>query len=222
MIIGKDFIFIHVPKCAGSSFCRMMLERHGLGETFDPHSTARDIPEGLRDSHFVFGFMRDPIKQAVSNFVYHTRSWGNDFKDTMTFEDWCEWRWGGRNLEWASKWITNQHHLEYGHHMNVRPSAGFFCDEEGKCIADHIFRFEEMKESTQFLSEKLGIDCDLSDYHVLTIKRNENVKPLVTDRCIELIKNAKLIDFILHGKPGQIKTNYSSPTVPNYAYSRFR
>ena len=221
MIIGPNFIFLHVPKCAGSSFCRMMLERHGLEETGDPHSTARDIPMELRKTHFIFGFMRDPVKQAVSNFVYHTRSWRWRFKEEMTFEDWCEWRWGDKNQEWASKWILDPHCLNYGHHMNVRPSAGFFCDEEGDCIANHIYRFEDMKESTAHLSDKLGIDCDLSEYRVLQIERNKDIKPEVTDRCVELLKKRKLIDFILHGKPGQIKTNYSCPTVPKYAYSQF-
>jgi hypothetical protein len=221
MIIGPNFIFIHTPKCAGSSFCKMMLERHGLKETGDPHSTARDIPMELRESHYIFGFMRDPVKQAVSNFVYHTRSWKEKFDKEMTFEDWCEWRWGEKEQGWASKWIHDPHCLKYGYHMNVRPSAGFFCDENGKCIADHIYRFEDMKESTQNISDKLEIDCDLSNYHVLTIKKNANVKPKVTDRCVELLKSAKLIDFILHGKPGEIKTNYSSPTVPGYAYAQF-
>ena len=221
MIIGKNFIFLHVPKCAGSSFCRMMLKRHGLKETGDPHSTARDIPPELRESHYIFGFMRDPVKQAVSNFVYHTRSWRENFKDTMTFEDWCEWRWGGKTKDWASEWIFNSRFLDYGHHMNVRPSAGFFCDEKGDCIANHIYRFEDMKESTEHISDTLGIDCDLSDFNILRIGRNVDIKPEVTDRCVELLKQAKLIDFILYRKEGQIKTNYSCPTVPNYAYARF-
>jgi len=221
MIIGPDFIFIHVPKCAGSSFCKMMLKRHGLKETGNPHSTARDIPVELRESHFIFGFMRDPVKQAVSNFVYHTSSWKHNFDSEMTFEDWCEWRWGGKEQDWASKWILNPHCLEYGHHMNIRPSAGFFCDEDGKCIATHIFRFEEMLESTRQLSATLELDCDLSNFHVLKSSGRSKVEPVVTDRCVELIKRAKLIDFALYAKSGRVPTNYSCPTVPRYAYARF-
>ena len=221
MIIGSNFIFIHVPKCAGSSFCRMMLKRHGLEEWGDPHSTARDIPHELRKTHFIFGFMRDPVKQAKSNFIYHTRSWGDDFDMSMTFEQWCEWRWGGKSYDWGSKWIFAKRHLDYGYTFNIRPSAGFFCDENGDCIADHIYRFEDMEESTSDLSRRLGINCDISDFSVLKFKKGPDRQAEITPKCVELIKDAKYMDFVMYGRPGDVSTNYRCPTVPNYAYARF-
>ena len=220
MIIGDKFIFLHIPKAAGSSFCRMMRERHGLTESFDPHSTARDIPQELRETHFIFGFLRDPVKAEASNYFYHTSSWQHNFDTDMGFERWCEWKFGGKDQDWASPWIKRPDLRQYGHDFNARSSAGFFCDEDGKCIADHIFRFEDMKESTDALSDALGIDCDLSDYHVLATKSNQAPRPVITPRSEELIYKAKAIDFALHRGEGDISTNYSCPTVPNYAYTR--
>ena len=220
MIIGPDFLFIHTPKCAGSSMVRMFKERHGLEEWGDPHSTARDIPQELRESHFIFGFLREPVKAEASNYYYHTSSWQHNFDPEMGFERWCEWKFGGKDQDWASPWIKRPGLRQYGHDFNARSSAGFFCDEDGKCIADHIFRFEDMKESTDALSDALGIDCDLSDYHVLATKSNQAPRPVITPRSEELIYKAKAIDFALHRGEGDISTNYSCPTVPNYAYTR--
>ena len=220
MIIGKDFIFLHIPKAAGSSFCRMMRDRHGLGETLDPHSTARDIPQELRESHFIFGFLREPVKAEASNYYYHTTSWQHNFDPDMGFERWCEWKFGGKDQEWASPWIKKADLLQYGHDFNATASAGFFCDEDGKCIADRICRFENMKEETAWLSDKLGLDCDLDEYHVLATSGNTTPKPVITPRSEKLIYKAKAIDFALHRGVGDISTDFGHPTVPNYAYAR--
>ncbi len=220
MIIGSNFIFLHIPKAAGSSFCRMMRERHGLKESFDPHSTARDIPQELRKSHFIFGFLRDPVKAEASNYQYHTSSWQHNFDPDMGFERWCEWKFGGKDQDWASPWIKKEDLRQYGHDFNATPSAGFFCDENGDCIADQIFRFEDMKDSTGLISYRLGLDCDLDDYHVLSTKSVTNPKPVITPRCEELIRKAKGIDFTLHSAEGVISTDFNYPTVENYAYTR--
>ena len=217
MIIGKDFVFLHVPKCAGSSFCKMMKERHGYNESFDPHSTAVDIPEEHRDK-FIFGFMRDPVKQEASNFFYHTQSWKGNVVD-MEFENWCEWRFAGHDMHWSETWIKKADLRQYGYDFNFTPQAGYFCDENGLCIADRIFRQEDMKEATAELTERLGLDCDLLDYHVLDTSNHVAKRPVITDRCRELIYDAKHFDFDLHGDEGPIRTNYTfAPIKSGYAY----
>ena len=134
MIIGSNFVYLHVPKTGGSSFCRMMKLRHGLKETLseiqDEHNSARDIPHSIRESHFIFGLMRDPIKAEASNYYYHTSSWKERCLPGFSFEHWCEWRFGGKDRAWASPWLDKPSHLEYGHIFSVRPSAGYFCDEK--------------------------------------------------------------------------------------------
>ena len=220
MIIGDKWIFLHIPKAAGSSMVRMFKERHGLEEWGDPHSTARDIPKELRETHFIFGFMRDPVKAEASNYYYHTSSWGDHFDPDMGFERWCEWRFTDKPQDWASPWIKKAELRQYGHDFNARPSAGFFCDEDCRCIADHIFRFEKMELSTDILSDILGIDCDLKDYHVLSTKSQTLPRPVVTPRSERLIWEAKACDFALHKTKGHIPNNYYCPTVPDYAYAR--
>ena len=220
MIIGENFIFLHIPKAAGSSFCKMFKERHGLHEWGDPHSTARDIPKEMLAGRHVFGFLRDPVKAEASNYYYHTSSWGDNFDPAMGFENWCEWRFASKPQQWASTWIKKPDLCQYGHDFNARASAGFFCDENGQCIADAIYRFENMKDATTKLSYLLGIDCDISDYHQLASAGRPNPKPVITPRCVELIRKAKEMDFTLHEAEGPISTNFVHPTVKGYAYAR--
>ena len=77
-----------------------------------------------------------------------------------------------------------------------------------------------MELSTDILSDILGIDCNLKDYHVLSTKSQTLPRPVVTPRCEELIYKAKAIDFALHKRDKHISTNYCCPTVPGYAYAR--
>ena len=77
-----------------------------------------------------------------------------------------------------------------------------------------------MKTATYQLSYRLGIDCDLENYDMLSTKGRENPRPEVTPRATELIYRAKAIDFHLHGSDGPIPLDFSCPTVEDYAYAR--
>ena len=71
MNIGSNFVYIHVPKTAGSSLEKMLETRHGIPKArMHMHSAAIDIPEADR-SKFVFGFVRHPILAEYSNYRYH-------------------------------------------------------------------------------------------------------------------------------------------------------
>ena len=70
------------------------------------------------------------------------------------------------------------------------------------------------------IGKKLGLDCNLKDIHVLKSSVKKHPKPVVTDRCVELIRNAKPMDFILYYREGDIPTNYRCDTVDKYAYTR--
>ncbi len=224
MIIGHNFVYLHIPKTGGTSFCKMMSHRHNLEETVrwtrDEHNTARDILSDLRDSHFIFGLMRDPVTHEASNFYYNTTTWGNNCSPDFTFENWCEWRYGGKHEQWASQWLLNPANVRFGYAFSTRQTVGYFCDEDGNCIASRIYRFEDMKKSIGEISKDIGINCDLTGYHFFDSSRKTQPKPVVTDRCVELIRAAKPLDFILHGLDGDISTDFRCKTAPRYAYTR--
>lgn len=219
MIIGKNFVWIHVPKCAGSSFEEMMAERHGLKIYGGQHNTARDIPQEHRGKTII-GFMRSPLEAEVSNWRYHNFSWENN--GTFTFERWCRWRYE-KDMQWGYFLGLNKHDAEYGHVFNVRQQAGYFCDETGQSLATHIFRFTELESSLQKISEITGLNCEISKYNGMSYnwgRGKEDYRKHITPESEIIMRKAKPFDFRLWQTSGPIHTDFTCPTVPNYAYSR--
>ena len=219
MILLPNHIFIHVPKTAGSSFEEMMFQRHGFPVSGDQHNIAASIPIGHLHKE-VFGFMRDPLIAEVSNWRYHYFSWGSS---KMTFEEWCEWRYGDKPEEYGYELGLKKDQVEYGYKFNVRPSAGYFCDALGKCVADRIYRYEDIGNALVELSEILEIDCSINGFQAMEYgwsRGREKYVEHITPRAEELVSKAKAIDFELHWAEGDIPIEYDCPVVRRYAYSR--
>lgn len=220
MIIGSDFVYLHIPKTGGSSFEAMMKDRHGLDVYGDQHNIAADIP-AEHSNKFTFGFMRDPIMAECSNWRYHAKSWQTDL--FFTFEAWCEWRFGGLKMEHGLEMGLNSHQAAYGHIFNVRPDAGYFCDATGNCVADIIYRYEEIGNALEDISDRLGKNCSINGFNAMTYgwsRGREDYSKHVTDRAYELVYEAKKIDFDLHGSKGPINIEYQAEVAPHYAYTR--
>ena len=220
MIIFDNAVWLHVPKTGGSSFEMMCEQRHGIKISGVQHDTARDIPAEHRDK-WVFGFIRDPMFAEYSNYRYHKFSWGGNEK--FDFDSWCEWRYTDKPEEYGYELGLNDIQVGYGYKFNILPQAGYFCDEDGKCIADAIFRYEGIGDALPAVSEKLGLDCLIDGFQDMQYdwsRGNERYKDNITYRSIEIMREAKGVDFMLHSLPGNVTTDYRLPTVPNYAYSR--
>ena len=225
MIVFPDdkAVWIHVPKTAGSAFEEMCWNRHGLPVTGMQHDTARDIPSRL-DEAWVFGFIRDPIMAEVSDWMYHKFSWKAN--ENFTFENWCRWRFEDESLGHHFG-IQNPDDVRHGRNWNIRPQAGYFCDVDGYCIADAIFRYEELEESLKIASDITGLDLSLppSPVGVETMtypwsQGREDYSLYVTDEAERILRGAKGLDFMIYNWPGHVLRKYKCPTVPDYAYSR--
>ena len=220
MIIGDDFVYIHTPKTAGSSFEAIMKERHGLDVHGDQHNAATDIPAEHSDK-FTFGFLRDPLMAEVSNWRYHAYAW--KALNSLTFERWCTWRYDHRSKEYGEQVGLTDHQVDYGYIFNVRPSAGYFCDSTGKCVADVIYRYEEIEAALEDIGDRLGKDCSISGFTNMSYswgRGREDYAQHVTDKAYELVYKAKKIDFDLHGTIGPINVDYHTEVAPTYAYTR--
>jgi len=219
MIIGNDFIYIHVCKTAGSSFEQMMKQRHGLDVYKGQHSIAAEIPAEHRGK-FIFGFMRDPVWAECSNWRYHWFSWGQPA--TMTFENWCRYRFVEGDEKLGDSFEITQEQRDYAAIFNVRPSAGFFCDEDGHCIADRIYRYESLGLALEDISSRTGLDCSLEGFQGMEYnwsRGRENYAKHVTPAAREIVENYKAIDVMLHRKAGKIETNFNFPICDRYCYS---
>lgn len=219
MIIFDNALYLHIPKTGGTSFEQMMEERHKIKVFGDQHNTAVDIP--MSDLHKkVFGFMRDPLIAEISNWRYHYFCWS---AMEMTFEKWCEWRFGDEDEDYGYSMGLQPHQVKHGYKFNVRPSAGYFCNALGQCVADRIYRYEEIEDAMEEISDMLGMDCSIDGFRGMQFawsRGKEKYSQYITPRVEKLVRKAKAIDFKLHGAQGRIPTNYTCRSVRDYGYAR--
>lgn len=68
-VVGKDFLFIHVPKCAGKSLSKRL---GGVTRGVPSHAPLSFFTNDVRAGRFAFGFVRNPWDRMVSAYVFIT------------------------------------------------------------------------------------------------------------------------------------------------------
>jgi hypothetical protein len=154
--LQRGLIFVHVPKCAGTSFLESLFgQQTGLG-----HKTARQYLRIYGFSPYIasykFGFVRNPYDRLVSAFEY-LRKGGNNSSDRefsnrhmkhfKGFDDFI--------LEGLSK------SGEIRNHLHFKKQSHFLCID-GAVAVDFVGRFENIEEDFAYLSRQFGKHKDLS------------------------------------------------------------
>jgi len=154
-------IFVHIPKCGGSSIEHVFLQLVGLDwrrraplllqandiATLGPprlaHLRAEEYvkykytPQAMFDQYFKFTFVRNPWARAVS--IFHNTAFNlyPDFptyvKDRYTNKDWK-----------ASNWFS-------------KPQVSFFMDDNGKPLVDFVGRLESINQDFEHISQQLKL-----------------------------------------------------------------
>tara|TARA_B100000945_G_scaffold96493_1_gene75416 strand:- start:7794 stop:8468 length:675 start_codon:yes stop_codon:yes gene_type:complete len=156
MIVGDSFVYIHVPRTAGTTAEEYLKKHHGVTNQEENHTSVIDIREEDRNK-FVFGFVRNPFTFEWSLWKYHSESWQIFFD----FDEWLAYRFGDTNYdEMVRKYPHREDELKYCNVLFINNLAGYFCDVQGRCIADKIYRFEELKESWEDISKRIDLDMN--------------------------------------------------------------
>ena len=225
MIKNDNWIYIHVPKTAGTTVENLFEKHHNIVDYECQHRTVYDI-EDSKDK-FIFGFVRNPYSYEWSIWNYHHKSWGI-FED---FDEWCAFRFGGKRDEGYEKYeympvrqrSGSKEELDYCYDLFIRNQAGYFCDENKKCIASKIYRFEHLRESWDDIQIKINMDIKMNVYDR---DYKDDYKKIYTDYSYDLItkyraKDLELFGYNFDGFVGDIPLDYSVDYVgKNYAYSR--
>ncbi len=125
--LDKRFIFIHVPRTAGSS-----MERHlGLSGHHDImfyKSFVHHLSAGVKwDTIFKFGFVRNPYDRFVSSYSHLGHKRKSFKKFVLDHKQW---------------WYTKERHV----HVLFKPQVRFLCSWGGTSQMDFIGRFENLNE----------------------------------------------------------------------------
>lgn len=181
MIFHKHkLIFIHIPKCAGSSVSRFYAE----GKKFNweepnyeylygwcperkihlQHATAKQlldtslIDKDIWDNYLKFTIIRNPWDRAYSDYIWLMK----DRKIKGSFKSYLK-----KSGEFKET-LTNDNSKNYrGDHLI--PQSDFFT-YTGKYSIDCIFRFEKLNQSLQVINHKLNIAKDF----LIHEKKNDN------------------------------------------------
>ena len=140
-----DFLFIHIPKCGGSSVVKAFDYHHPhYPDKSKAHYCALHYDEAARQK-YSFALVRDPLARIVSWFFFHKQTCsGEEFKyyDYETFQDWFD---DGLKTHWGSGAFTMK---------------DWVCDTDGNLIVNDIFFLEEISRPNSFhwikLKQKLN------------------------------------------------------------------
>ena len=167
--LEKNFIFIHIPKTAGSSITRALrpwclkpkptqwrrlLSHLPVREApekanFNQHDRAawlrRKLPPQLYDGAYKFAVVRNPFALVVSNYQHLQRKTSR------------------RRRRQAQRWDFKAflRYLERKNRLARVDQTSWISDGDGKLIIDEVLRFETLAEQFTVLAERLGLPGEL-------------------------------------------------------------
>tara|TARA_B100001093_G_scaffold517782_1_gene600386 strand:- start:1594 stop:2181 length:588 start_codon:yes stop_codon:yes gene_type:complete len=187
MISDRDkFIFVHIPKCGGTSIERFILSNYGvsndwtskyplsalpmkiksefsIGFRHKQHMSLNDFPLEKQEEYFSFAFVRNPWDRIMSSYFYY-KGLGCKF----TFKSFLE---------------SNKSRI------HCKPQFCFL----NKNI-DFIGRFENLQEDFNLICQKLGFESkklpheNKTNHEHYTEWYTDENKNLVTDRYFDDIE----------------------------------
>ena len=150
------FIFIHIPKCAGSSieqslFGEPHVEWDQKRKIWKQHATAAQIREYYcndYNSYYSFAFVRNPWDKIVSDYFWIQKNWRikDTFKNYLTLK--------GKFNDPRLRFPPTSHRTRYDH---IIPQCNFILDDKDEAIVKFIGRFENLQSDFDTICDKIGI-----------------------------------------------------------------
>ena len=188
---SKNFVFIHVYKCAGTSirdalkpyndtfnkrlFLDDFLARLGIKSNFAPceHIGARDakakyLGSEVWDNAYTFAVVRNPWDWQVSLYSYIlqlTTHHEHELVSAMkSFDEYIAWRCDG--------YFPSQ--------------SEFLKDDSGKLLVKDVYRFESLASDIQRLASHIGHDVWLKR---LNQSRSDSYRKYYSDKSREMVRS---------------------------------
>lgn len=186
----RNVLFVHVPKCAGTSIFKQVPIAHGhrSAQFFKWHD-----PE-LFEKAFTFGFVRNPYDRLVSAFHY-LRSEKTSVRDGefgkrtvghyADFPDFLE----------AIK--SKSTRAQIAGWMHFIPQTYYLCDRHNNVLVDFVGRTEAFGEGITTVNEKTGLS--LQNINQGRKVKRAPYKDLYTPETAKIAEEMFAIDFEVFG-----------------------
>ncbi len=169
MVISEThkFIFIHIPKNAGTSMASSLLnitkeKKHWAVSDLTKHQNLRDLialnqKANILDrmvknydflEYYKFAIVRNPYCRMISLFNYLKKyEIRKEIHSIDNFESFI------RLLEDEGSWVSNLH--------STKEQLSFLLDNDNKIAVDYIGRYEELDKTIKELNERLKLKIQL-------------------------------------------------------------
>lgn len=186
----RSCLFIHVPKCAGSSLSSALFDGWGPGH-LPLYWYEQQFPQAYASS-FKFTFVRDPLERAYSAYIFlrgntpierdaPARALINHYRD---FDD------------FISRWLCPENIHQQ---MHFAPQTEFLVDSLGHLSMDFIGRQEHLQRDFQTVSECLGVSSSLPHLNGSQQRETAAVRDFCTVRTRRLVRRVYQRDYELLG-----------------------
>jgi len=157
-------IFVHVPKCAGTSIDNALLHKkfrawNSKLNIWEQHATISQIkkhfisPEKFKE-YFKFSIVRNPWSRVVSNYMA-TTNWEHLPVSKDTFRDFIF-------SDGIFKELMDPKKINMPRNIYHRSIPAYdYLFENGKLMMDFVGRFENLKEDWKKICNKLRIKLEL-------------------------------------------------------------
>nr|WP_136251736.1 sulfotransferase family 2 domain-containing protein [Ningiella ruwaisensis] len=186
-------IFVHIPKCAGTSISNVFSDGHPIFSTSNydefslkymkgrnlEHSTAKKIrllaPFRFR-RYFKFAFVRNPFDRMVSEYKWR-KTW-DDQMNEKSFSD-------------MLKDIPVYRKQKKPHFFTAK---SFLTDRRGNLIVDYIGKFENIDNDFEEIAKRIGIAKTLPKKNV-TASESQKFSDYYDDETKQLVMRYFSEDF---------------------------
>lgn len=185
---AEKCMFVHIPKCAGTSVRRSLFGRDGGHRPLEVFRTM--VPQDLFDECFKFTFVRNPWDRVVSAFFFLKKS---DLKRNQRF--------ARRNLSafndfdsFVRQWLTRKNVWSFTHFL---PQHHFICIDKQLGV-DFVGFYENLAEDFALVANKINRPATLRDENRLG-GRAKDYREYYTEETKNIVAQVYAEDIALLG-----------------------
>lgn len=189
---GREVVFIHIPKAAGTSVWQVVGHPGGVAETVT-HETAarwrRFLGPERYDHALTFAVIRNPYDRFLATWHYLAtqtedhRYWPGDTRER-------EWMQGlGRDVETVAANMPTEAVTDLRNAVHFGAQTQYLCID-GRCGVSQVLRFEHLAGDWQAMAEKFGLPPTLPH-----VNRTPGRRPALSDDAKARIADLYAADF---------------------------
>ena len=183
-------LFIHVPKCAGSSICSALFDGWMPGH-LPLYWYEQQFPQAFSSS-FKFAFVRDPLERAYSAYAFlrGNRLGRRDQAAQALVGHYRDFD------DFIGRWL----HPETIHkQMHFAPQSDFLTDSLGRLALDFVGYQEHLQRDFQLLCEQLQVQTRLPHVNSTQQRHSTPVRDICSVRTRRLVRRVYQRDYEMLG-----------------------